>query len=127
MAENKKGLAILYVILAVIIVLSVAGTVYFLSENEKNTVEIISDGQVLYRINLLTEQNKTIRIEHGGSYNTVEIKDGEIFVSEAGCPDKTCVKTGKLKGGMPIVCLPNRLVIRFANGGEVDAVAGQAA
>lgn len=127
MAENKKGLAILYVILAVIIVLSVAGTVYFLSENEKNTVEIISDGQVLYRINLLTEQNKTIRIEHGGSHNTIEIKDGEIFVSEAGCPDQICVKTGKLKGDMPIVCLPNRLVIRFADSGEVDAVAGQAA
>ncbi len=127
MAENKKGLAILYVILAVIIVLSVAGTVYFLSENEKNTVEIISDGQVLYRINLPTEQNRTIHIEYGGSYNTIEIKDGEIFVSEAGCPDQICVKTGKLKGGMPIVCLPNRLVIRFADSGEVDAVARQAA
>lgn len=127
MAENKKGLAILYVILAVVIVLSVVGTVLLLSENEKNTVEIISDGQVLYRINLLTEQNRTIHIERGGSYNIVEIKDGEIFVSEAGCPDKICVKTGKLKGGMPIVCLPNRLVIRFADSGEVDAVAGQAA
>ena len=109
------------------IVLSVVGTVLLLSANEKNTVEIISDGQVLYRINLLTEQNKTIRIERGGSHNTVEIKDGEIFVSEAGCPDQICVKTGKLKGDMPIVCLPNRLVIRFADSGEVDAVAGQAA
>ena len=127
MAENKKGIVILYVILAVIIVLSVAGTVYFLSENKKNTVEIICDGVVVERINLPTEQNRTIHIERGGSYNTIEIKDGEIFVSEADCPDQICVKTGKLKGDMPIVCLPNRLVIRCVDSGEVDAVAGQAA
>ncbi|MBQ2093605.1 MAG: NusG domain II-containing protein, partial [Ruminococcus sp.] len=45
---------------------------------------------------------------------------------EAECPDKTCVNMGWLSSAsMPIVCLPNHLVIEFAAGYEdgVDAVA----
>jgi hypothetical protein len=43
------------------------------------------------------------------------IEDGEICVSSAECPDKTCVKMGKLRSeSLPIVCLPNHLIIRFA-------------
>ena len=51
---------------------------------------------------------------------------GKIRVSEADCPDKTCVRMGWLNSAaMPVVCLPHHLVIGFADGGEggVDAVA----
>lgn len=44
----------------------------------------------------------------------------EIFMSEADCPDHTCIKTGKLYN-YPIVCLPNKLVIEFAENNETDA------
>ena len=57
--------------------------------------------------------------------NTIEIKDGKIRVKSAECPDKTCVHMGWLSSSaMPIVCLPNHLVIRFAaSDNDVDAVA----
>ena len=55
----------------------------------------------------------------------VEIKDGKIRVSEAECPDKTCVRTGWLSSSaMPIVCLPNHLIIEFEDeNSEIDALA----
>ena len=64
------------------------------------------------------EQTQTIRIESPyGGYNIVEIGEGNtIRISEADCPDKTCIKTGTLKSeGVPIVCLPHKLVIKFTD------------
>ena len=51
-----------------------------------------------------------------GEYNRVVVEDGYVFVSEATCPDKICVQTGKVnQAGDSIVCLPHRLVVRVEN------------
>ena len=86
---------------------------------------IVRDGEVLYSFDLSKEENRSFVIEYGDSSNTVEIKDGKIRVSEAECPDKTCVRTGWLSSSaMPIVCLPNHLIIEFADeNSEIDALA----
>ena len=120
----SKGLKTAYAVFAVILVGAIVGTVMLLLAPSSRTVEIISGGEVLYTIDLSHTPDRTIRIEHNGSYNIIEITDGKIHVSEAGCPDKTCVHMGFLQGGAPIVCLPNRLVIRYVQGAEADAVAG---
>ena len=55
--------------------------------------------------------------------NTIQIQDGKICVQAAECPDQTCVHMGYLSdSGLPIVCLPNRLVIQFSNA-ELDGIA----
>ena len=120
----SKGLKIAYIVFAATVILSAAGTLLIFSAPASQAVEIISGGEVLYTIDLSHTEDRTIRIEHGGSYNVIEIANGKIHVSQAGCPDKTCVNIGYLQGGAPIVCLPNRLVIRYVQGGGVDAVAG---
>ena len=86
-----------------------------------SVVEIVQDGTVIRRIDLSdVEEVQTLEISWEESSNTVLIKDGTICVSDAKCPDGLCVKMGTLKSNaMPIVCLPNHLVIRFA--GEDDA------
>ena len=49
-----------------------------------------------------------------GGHNTVVIKDGEVCVTQADCPDKVCVKTGKVNAaGQTIVCLPHRVVVEI--------------
>ncbi len=49
-----------------------------------------------------------------GEYNRIVVKDGSVFVSEASCPDKVCVHTGKVnEPGDSIVCLPHRLVVHI--------------
>ena len=120
----SKGLKAVYIAFAVILAAAIAGTVMIFSAPSSRTVEIISGGEVLYTIDLSHTADKTFRVERDGNYNVIEIIDGKIHVSEADCPDKTCVHTGFLQGGAPIVCLPNRLVIRYAQRADVDAVAG---
>ena len=56
----------------------------------------------------------------------MEIKDHMIHVKSADCPDKICVDTGWIGGdrkSVPIVCLPNRLVIEFEKS-SADGFAG---
>lgn len=62
---------------------------------------------------------------YDGGYNTLVIEDGVAYLTEADCPDKLCVKQGKVsKVGETIVCLPHRIVIEVVGEGEgeVDAV-----
>ena len=56
--------------------------------------------------------------------NIIQIKDKQISIIEADCPDKTCVNMGILKSAFtPIVCLPNHLVIQYVNDDkEIDAM-----
>ena len=58
------------------------------------------------------------------SYNVVTVKDGKIGVTEATCPDHYCMNRGFCSSGTQIVCLPNRLVIRFVGEQEIDGVSG---
>lgn len=104
------------IIIAVIFALGVAGSILVLTAPEKNTVRIVSDGEVLYTVDLSTSEDRIIEIPYGDHINTVEIKDHQIRVVSADCPDKTCVRMGRLSSAaMPIVCLPHHLVIEFTD------------
>lgn len=121
----KKSLKIVYCAAAAVFLAGVAGSVIMLNAPDTNSVEVVRNGEVLYSFDMRTAKDQSIRIEYGESYNIIEISEGKIRVSEAGCPDKTCVKMGWLKSGTPVVCLPNRLEIRFSDGkSDVDAVVG---
>ena len=61
---------------------------------------------------------------NGGS-NTLVIENGEAWVSEANCPDKSCMGMGKIsRNGEFIACLPNRVII-VIEGGEENPVDGR--
>ncbi len=92
-------------------------------EKDMRLVEIISDGKVLYEIDLEKENDREITVTCNGRKNIITIKDHEIYVSSAECPDHTCMNMGKLSdNGVPIVCLPNKLMIRYKeSGGDIDA------
>lgn len=48
---------------------------------------------------------------NGGS-NILIIKDGCAYLEDANCPDKLCVKQGKIsRTGQCITCLPNKLTV----------------
>lgn len=113
---NKTKLIIF--ITAVVFVASAVLTFISMKPSEKNIVEVVQDGKIIYTFDLLTAENQEIKIPSpdGKSSNTVTISDGNICISDAECPDKLCVKSGFLKSeSMPVVCLPNRLVIRFGS------------
>ncbi|MDE6666165.1 MAG: NusG domain II-containing protein [Ruminococcus sp.] len=106
------------IIITVIFLVSAIMTLYAFRPSEKHTVEVVQDGNVIYTFDLLDTENRTITVKStdGKSSNTIEISDGKICISDAECPDKICVKSGFLKSdSMPLVCLPNRLIIRFSD------------
>ena len=56
----------------------------------------------------------------GSDHLVSAVSDGKIAVTAASCPDADCVRCGPQNSGPPIVCLPNRVSIRFSENGEVD-------
>ena len=76
-------------------------------------------GLVEAKLDLAAEEDRTFRIESSGGWNDITIKDHQISVSDADCPDHTCVKNGVLRYEyLPIICLPHKLIVRFCDGGE---------
>ena len=114
-----------WILLLVLLLLACIGmSIPLLFPGESAThAEILSDGQVLRLVDLRVDQVFTVPAFNGG-HNTVTVKDGKIAVTEATCPDHYCMHRGFCDSGAQIVCLPNRLVIRFTGDLPIDAVAG---
>ena len=79
--------------------------------------------ELVAQLRLSQDQTFTVTTPEGGE-NLIMVQDGSIAVTEASCPDHYCVRRGFCQGGREIVCLPNRLVIRFVTEGEVDGETG---
>ena len=71
-------------------------------------------------------QDRTLTVTGPAGENIITVADGEVFISRADCPDQICVQHGPLqKTGGPIICLPNRLTIEWAQkDAQVDALSG---
>ncbi|MCR4887734.1 MAG: NusG domain II-containing protein [Ruminococcus sp.] len=121
-----KGVKICLAVAVTIFIAAAVSALWLYRPAESTWVEITQDGKVLYKFDLAKfddEQVQRIRIDYpDGGYNIIEIGEGNtIRISEADCPDKTCVKTGVLRSeGVPIVCLPHKLVIKYTDSPEVE-------
>ena len=111
------------ILLALIVVLSVAALIIFMPGQNATKAQIYSDGQVIRTVDLLVDQQFTVTSPTGGT-NVITVKDGKIAVTEATCPDHYCMQRGFCDGGTQIVCLPNRLVIAFVAEQEIDGMIG---
>lgn len=96
------------------------------AQNTRGEVAVITvDGDVFGTYSLDEPQTISITDENGEVTNTAVISDGEIYMDDADCPDKLCVKQGTIHGaGRSIICLPNRVVISVEGGGsDYDSIA----
>ena len=90
-------------------------------------VGIYKDGSLVEKIDLNSvtgEREITLSGEYGD--NVILVSNGHIKMKSADCPDKLCVNHGELKSSSsPIVCLPNKVVIKFENSTDgADAKTG---
>lgn len=97
------------------------------SSSPSKIVEIYQNGNLVEKIDLncvTDEREITLSADYGK--NVIFVSHGNIEMKSAECPDKLCVKHGKLtESGTPIVCLPNRVVIQFENAQKIaDAKTG---
>lgn len=118
--KTRCWIMLLTVILIVCIGLSIP---LLISGEAAAYAEIISDGQIMQIVDLNIDREIRITTD-AGEKNTITVKDGKIGVTEASCPDHYCMDRGMCNRGTQIVCLPNRLIIRFKGAQLVDSVAG---
>lgn len=118
---DKK--TIIWIAVFAVVLLVCAASYFFLSGMETGTVAVITvDGEVYERIDLSkVKESYDIEIDTQYGHNTVHVVPGGICVSDADCPDGICVRQGMMtNGGIPIVCLPHRLIISIEGSG-IDA------
>lgn len=123
---HKKDIV---VIAAILLIIAITLTVTLTTRKRGQTVRVTVDGVTVGTYSL--NENGTYefkRTTEDGKQtvtNTLVIEDGVAYLSYANCPDRTCVRTGKIKYvGQSITCLPNRLVVSIEgdDGGGVDLV-----
>ena len=110
---------------AVIFAASAVWCILVLTGSHGDTVTVKQDGRVIFTFDLSKETDREFTVEYEGRKNIIEISDGRIRMKDADCPDHVCVNTGWLTANIPIVCLPNKLVIEYAEPDTgLDATAG---
>ena len=118
--KTKHWIFLIFSLLIVCLGLSIP---LLMSGAQAQTAEIISDGKTVHIVSLHTDGELIIASPNGGE-NTITVRDGRIGVTAATCPDHYCMDRGMCKDGVQIVCLPNKLIIRFMGIQEVDSVSG---
>lgn len=106
------------IIFSVVAVLCLAIWLFFSNiSSPSRVVGIYKDGSLVEKIDLNSvtgEREITLSGDLGD--NVILVSNGRIEMKSADCPDKLCVEHGELKvSSSPIVCLPNKVVIKFEN------------
>ncbi len=109
----EKGKKDLLLIVAVLII-AAAG---FLINNRIHKkpaayVEISVDTRTVATYDLNKDMDLVLETYNGGT-NHLIIQNGQVWISEASCPDKVCIHQGHISmNGELIVCLPNRMIAK---------------
>jgi len=111
---------------AIILLCSVLAAIWISWQLPDGTIaNVYQAGVCIYSIDLSqVEEPYSISVS-GEIENTITVEQGRICVSSATCPDQVCVHQGWISDRViPVVCLPNALVIQIENtpGMDIDGL-----
>lgn len=112
-------------LLAALVLVSGAAAFFLFSGQDGTVARVYQNGELIHSVDLSRVEEPYAITVSGKAENTVSVENGRICVSHATCPDQVCVHQGWISNGVvPIVCLPNRLIIEIQGRGDagVDAV-----
>lgn len=112
--------------LLALLVLAVAAAAWLWPRGQAQTAVIEQDGRELARVEL-ARVTQGYEMEIPGEYPvTLWIESDGVRFEGASCPDKLCIRTGKIsRAGEAAVCLPARVSVRIEDGSRlVDGVTG---
>ncbi len=105
----------IFIVLAIVIIGILSMTIYrFYFSDKPAKAEIYYKSQLVETIELNKGADKTFSVP--GHENVVfhQEKDGSISFIESNCPDKICIKTGRLHTvGQTAACLPNGMILKI--------------
>lgn len=94
---------------------SVAAVILWYVKAPGVMANIYVNSELVYSVDLSgVDEPYSLTFYGEDSYNIVTVEKGRVCVTQAGCPDQVCVRQGWISdSAAPVVCLPNRLVIRI--------------
>lgn len=106
-------------LIGIMLVISLGGIVFNMASiattNQQKAL-VYKDGELIQTIALKADNHEELRIGGQEKYNLVTAENGRIRITEADCPDQTCVRTGWVSmAPQQIVCLPYRVVIKVVS------------
>lgn len=107
---KKKYIADIILIIGLLVLTVILSFfIYKKDTSDDLYVEISIDGKLIDRFEL--DKNMENVLSTG---NKLIINNGCVYIKDADCPDRLCVKQGTIsKANESIICLPNRLVVRI--------------
>ena len=93
------------------------------SGNDGLIAQIVADGEIVETVALSSLTGEQT-LEYSGC--VIVLSPDGVCVKDADCPDRLCVKTGKIsRAGEAVACVPNRVVVtlRRDKNETIDGVA----
>lgn len=123
MENNERKLLRLRDAIIIVSVIAAAFVFYALLPEDGGAAAVSVDGEAVAELPL----------DVSGEYSFPKVPDmiftvadGSVSVTESGCGDKICVRTGKIsRKGEAIICVPNKVVVEIKGNqteSGVDAV-----
>lgn len=121
------------IILAVIVVISLASWIVYKNVFSKNAAkaEIYYNNKLVKSIDLNGDVDETFSIPQNKNVVFHLYKDGSIAFVKSDCHDKICIKSGRLKiVGETAACLPNKIFLKIVPSGSdndsgLDGITGK--
>ena len=112
------------IIIGAIVVISLAvwGTNLLLSKNEKKHAEIYYQSHLAMTVDLSKGEDRTFSISQNENVVFHLYPDGSICFEHSDCPDKICIRTGRIsQPGQIAACLPNEIILKIVGESQSDA------
>ncbi len=115
MKSMKKADMVLIVVLLLSAPLFLLLNRYFWAEKGVYA-EIYHDSALVDRIDLSTATERSFSIPGAPEVVFHQYADGSIAFIKADCPDKICIRSGRLKyAGQFAACLPNKILLKIVS------------
>ena len=99
--------------------------ILFMRPDQKGGFAYIYRGDKLYGTYDLSEDKIIKIVNDDGTTNEIGISDGSVCMLSAGCPNKLCVRSGRISLDKECICCAPEgilIVVRSDEAGEYDAV-----
>jgi hypothetical protein len=122
-----------YDIIIILFILLISFFSYLIYQNQDSInsprAEIYHYSELVETVALDQGVNKVFSVKGKENVKFHLFEDGSICFEESDCPDKLCIKTGKIsKPGQFAACLPNGLLLKIVsadyNNRDVDIIVG---
>ncbi|MHB8062112.1 MAG: NusG domain II-containing protein [Ruminiclostridium sp.] len=120
------------VVLAIVLICIGSWVIYnFTYSNKPAKAEIYYKSELVETIDLQTGLDKTFSIPQNKHVVFHIYMDGSIRFEDSDCPDKICIKTGKLNRiGQTAACLPNEIFLKIVptknrSDDDIDMIVGK--